>query len=389
MHARHRFLHSPPFLKLNVMNDPVATFTPPERTRLRRRVQSWFQVNRRDLPWRRTRNPYAIWVSEVMLQQTQIATVIPFYLRFLERFPTVAALAGASEQDVLRHWEGLGYYRRARLLHRAARVIVAEHAGAFPADLAAASALPGLGRYTVGAILSQAFDHRLPVVDTNIARVLTRLGAWQGELENRDTQRWLWLTAEAVLPRQGAGDFNQALMELGQTVCLPKRPSCLLCPLRDLCQGWAKGLAERLPKRAGKLQTIDVNELAVIVQHRGRVLLAQRRPDAARWANMWEFPTATFDTTAESRKQAMAFVRRLTGVGIKQVAHLGVHRHGVTRHRITLHAVVARYSRGTLHRKHYQDLQWLWPHDLADYPLSVPQRRLARLWLESREPVRQ
>jgi A/G-specific adenine glycosylase len=370
------------------MSDAVSPFSRQERARLRRRLQAWFKTNRRDLPWRRNRDPYAIWVSEVMLQQTQIATVIPFYLRFMERFPSVAALAAASEQEVLRQWEGLGYYRRARHLHRAAQVIVRDHAGMFPGEVTAASALPGLGRYTVGAVLSQAYGQRLPVVDANVARVLTRLGAWQLDLEKCETQNWLWQTAETLLPRSGAGDFNQALMELGQTVCVPQQPSCLLCPLRDVCRGRAQGVADRLPNRSQKLQTVEAFEVATVIEKGRRLLLAQRKPDAVRWANMWEFPTTPIESPRDAVAQASKQVTRLTGVTIQQPILFGTLRHGVTRFRITLQAVTARYGGGSLHRDHYQNLHWVEAERLADYPLSVPQRRLAALWKESRKSAR-
>lgn len=370
------------------MNELPPPFTPHERSLLRRRLQAWFQANRRDLPWRRNRDPYAIWVSEVMLQQTQIATVIPFYLRFMECFPSVADLAAAPEQAVLRQWEGLGYYRRARHLHRAAQVIVNDHGGAFPAEVATAAALPGLGRYTVGAVLSQAYGRRLPVVDANVARVLCRLGAWSGELEQRATQTWLWQTAEALLPRRDVGDFNQALMELGQTVCVPRQPTCLLCPLRELCKGRAAGLADSLPRRASKQDTVDVNEVAFVIENGSRLLLCQRKPDAARWANMWELPTSVVESDTPTPAQIKLIAHRLTGLTVKQVVPFGTLRYGVTRFRMTLQGLIACQQSGTPCSDQYQDLRWVDEKRLSSYPLSIPQRRLLRLWRESHTPAR-
>src|SRR5947208_11956281 len=187
---------------------------------------SWFDKNHRDLPWRRNRDPYAIWVSEVMLQQTQVATVIPYCERFLHSFPTVAALAAADEHDVLRHWEGLGYYRRARQLHQAARQIVADHHGRIPADPAAFAGLPGVGRYTLGAVLSQAFELRLPILEANSVRVLCRLIGLRDDPRTPAAQQRLWAAAEELLPVRHVGDFNQALMELGALVCTPAAPDC-------------------------------------------------------------------------------------------------------------------------------------------------------------------
>ncbi|MFO0928932.1 MAG: hypothetical protein U0736_18240 [Gemmataceae bacterium] len=212
--------------------------TPAEPATLRRwigpRLLAWFALHRRDLPWRRDRDPYRIWVSEVMLQQTQVATVVPYFDRFLTRFPTLADLAAADLQDVLRLWEGLGYYRRARDLHRAAGQLVAAHGGAFPADPSALTGLPGFGDYTRNAVLSQAFDLRLPILEANSQRVLSRLFGREASPQESAARRWLWQAAEAVLPTRQAGDFNQALMELGAVSATPTARSCTECPLARL-----------------------------------------------------------------------------------------------------------------------------------------------------------
>ncbi len=220
----------------------VVEQTTVERRKIRLALLRWFARAHRDLPWRRDRDPYRIWVSEIMLQQTQVSTVIPFFERFLQTFPTLGDLAAANEQAVLRLWEGLGYYRRARNLHRAARLIVGEHAGRFPEDPAIASTLPGIGRYTLGAILSQAFDQRLPILETNSERVLCRLFGRTGDPKRGEERRWLWDMAEALLPAKRAGEFNQALMELGALVCSPAAPRCSECPLRAVCRARRLGI---------------------------------------------------------------------------------------------------------------------------------------------------
>src|SRR5262245_4865752 len=217
---------------------------------IRRRLLSWFKRNQRDLPWRHDRDPYRIWVSEVMLQQTTVATVSARFERFLQAFPTLAALAAADEQAVLREWEGLGYYRRARNLHAAARLMVQRHGGQLPDDPQIWAELPGVGRYILGAVLSQAFDRRLPIVEANSQRVLCRLfGRNSDPLEPR-TKKWLWNTAEQLLPVRRSGDFNQALMELGALVCTPLHPRCEQCPISAQCVAFRTGRQHAIPPKA-------------------------------------------------------------------------------------------------------------------------------------------
>lgn len=349
--------------------------TSADKRSLRHRLLAWFRANQRDLPWRASRDPYAIWVSEVMLQQTQVTAVIPFFKRFLTRFPTILDLAQAPEQEVLKHWEGLGYYRRARHLHQAAKIMVEEHDGEFPRTAEHASQLPGLGRYTLGAVLSQAFDQRLPIVDANVARILCRLFAWAKELEVKETQEWLWSTAETLLPNKEVGDFNQALMELGQTICTTGQPSCLLCPLRDLCRGHALGMAASLPKRRAKTRNTEVKERAIILCKGKQVLIGQRHSHAARWANMWEFPTSSESIDAVTQCQT------LTGYRCSEVKSLGSIQYGITRFKVTLEVIEAHYEDGRQHLQAYQKLVWVKPGQLIDYPLSVPQRKVATKWL--------
>jgi A/G-specific adenine glycosylase len=356
---------------------------------IRRRLIRWYNASKRDLPWRRDRDPYAIWVSEVMLQQTQVATVIPFYERFIERFPSIRALAQAHEQDVLRYWEGLGYYRRARQLHQAAQLLMNEHGGSFPPHEDSLQRLPGFGPYTVGAILSQAFDLRLPAVDTNVARVLCRIAAWNHPLERNGTKTWLWENAKKLLPRKGAGNFNQALMELGQIVCSPRNPTCLLCPVKKVCRGRMAGIAHSLPMRRNKPRIIVLSELAVIVRRKKRLLLCQRPSDAARWPNMWEFATATIDSLTALRRKAKTIASDLVGFRVKPAKRFGALRYGITRFRVTLIGMEARFLSGRGHQNSYQALKWVSPDKLDRFPFSVPQRRLARKWLEHQEVARQ
>jgi A/G-specific adenine glycosylase len=234
-----------------------------DTARVRAALLDWYDVSARDLPWRRTRDPYAIWVSEVMLQQTRVETVIPYFTRFLARFPTPAALAAASEDEVLGLWSGLGYYRRARLLHAGVREVVARHGGRVPEDAEARRALPGIGAYTCGAIGSIAFDREEPLVDGNVARVLARLTRLETPLGQRDTERALWTHADTLVRGARPGALNQALMELGATVCTPQRPACVTCPVRADCAARAAGVETELPVPREKKAPTPVRLVAV------------------------------------------------------------------------------------------------------------------------------
>jgi A/G-specific adenine glycosylase len=345
------------------------------------RLLRWFGEHRRDLPWRRDRDPYRIWVSEVMLQQTQVSTVVGYFERFLARFPTLAELARAEEQEVLRLWEGLGYYRRARDLHRAAGLMVARHQGQFPADPEALVGLPGLGEYTRNAVLSQAFDLRLPILEANSQRVLSRVLGYEEDPRQGPARRRLWQAAAALLPRLNVGEFNQALMELGALVCSATSPTCASCPLAPRCVAREQGRAEQIPVRKPPPATTAVRETAVVVRREGRVLLVQR-PDSGRWASLWEFPHGPVAEGESPDQAASRLVGELTGMQVELGAELRTIRHGVTRYQITLVCFEAEHRAGEFRPGFYVRAAWLEPEELASYPVSSPQRRLARTLAE-------
>jgi A/G-specific adenine glycosylase len=350
------------------------------RSWLARRLRPWFRRHQRDLPWRRDRDPYRIWVSEVMLQQTQVATVIPYFERFLQAFPTLADLDAAEEQDVLRLWEGLGYYRRARDLHRAARQIVAEHGGCFPDDPAALRGLPGLGRYTCNAVLSQAFDRRLPILEANSQRVLSRLFGRAEDPRQGLARRWLWQAAEDILPARDVGTFNQALMELGALVCTPAAPRCPDCPLASRCVARQLGRQEEIPPCAPAPEVTRIQEVAVVIWRGPKVLLAQR-PEKGRWASLWEFPHTPLQGGESHEDAADRLLRDLTGLQARLGPELLTLRHGITRYHITLTCFESVHVAGEFQSDFYTRGHWLTVADLAAYPVSSPQRRLARLLL--------
>ncbi len=320
-----------------------------ELTTFRQQLLGWFRRYQRDLPWRRTKDPYRIWLSEIMLQQTRVAAVIPYYQRFLERFPDIYALAAAPQEEVLRLWSGLGYYSRARNLQRAAQEIVTKHGGVFPHAEKDARELPGIGSYTAAAILSIAYGAKHAVLDGNVARVLARIFAVRGDV--RDAKRWQSLqeSANALLDSKSPGDWNQAVMELGATLCTPQSPQCLLCPVAQFCRARKLGLADLLPARHKKRATVNiVLAAAVLLDPRGHTLLlpppalpkgkAAHERVSVLVSKLWHFPTIAVrtDPAAELQAHLNEILRRSPTKQPLRLELLPAARHAVTHHAITL-----------------------------------------------------
>lgn len=361
------------------MPDDSQLNTSAQRTAFRRRLLKWFDANQRDLPWRKNRTPYRIWVSEIMLQQTQVATVIDYYLRFMTRFPTVRKLAAADQSEVLKLWEGLGYYRRARQLHAAAGEVVEKHGGKFPTDFENVLALPGIGRYTAGAILSISLDQKLPILEGNTIRLFARLLAMKDDPRSSANQKILWEFAESILPRKRCGDFNQALMELGAKVCTPTKPDCDLCPVSNDCPTFVQGLQDQIPAASKKIKFEDLHE-AVVVVRKGqgtgtRYLVRQCGPDE-RWSGLWDFPrykVADNNVEVDLSKQ----LKDQTGLAANLVATTKRIKHAVTKYRITLDCFVADSPKGRL-KKNQTATQWLTANELSDLPMSTTGRKIAK-----------
>lgn len=273
------------------------------------RLLAWYHKSGRDLPWRNNRDPYRIWLSEIMLQQTTVAAVVPYYKRFLQRFPTIESLASAPIDDVIALWAGLGYYSRARNLHRAAQQLVLGET-AFPDTLEGLTALPGIGRSTAGAILSIAFDKPAPILDGNVRRVLVRLFAWQEDPRSSRAEKQLWLWAEALTPTGSAHDYAQAIMDLGATLCTPRLPECDRCPLQELCQACHLGLVTSLPVSRKKQKTPLRKQVALIVDHCGVVLLRQRAMEGF-LGGLWEFPSVELSADQPPRQAAQRLLADL------------------------------------------------------------------------------
>ena len=311
-----------------------------------------------------------------MLQQTQVETVRKHYDRFLEAFPTLKDLAAADEQQVLKQWEGLGYYRRARSLHAGARRVVEEHNGKVPDDLEALLRLPGVGRYTAGAIRSIAFDRPAPILEANTVRLFSRLIAYRGDATSSEGQNRLWELAEALLPQRNASQFNQALMELGSLVCTPKKPDCPACPARDLCRAHLDGVVDRLGPTTKRIKATDLVEAAVVVHHRGRVLM-RLCGDRERWSGMWDFPRFEIDSESAShlQKEITDKVSAQTGVRCKEPEQFHTLKHVVTRFKIRLECYRAQRTGGRV----THGAMWLTPEEVDERPLSVTARKIAKL----------
>jgi A/G-specific adenine glycosylase len=301
--------------------------------RMRSRLLRWYGRRGRDLPWRQSSDPYRVLVSEIMLQQTRVATVIPYYRRFLDRFPTLQALADAPVEEVLALWSGLGYYRRARRLHQAARLIVSRHGGSFPSLPEAVKDLPGVGRYTAGAVLSIAFQQPEPVVDGNVSRVLARLLGIEGDVRSGKVSRQVWKRAAELLDPGRPGDFNQALMEMGSLVCTPAAPDCLSCPVADDCRALEQGRQDELPHLGQRAVARTERAAAIVIRLCGSVLLVQR-PQKGLLAGLWEFP-ADEDGHGDRDRLAGA-LRRRHRLEVEVGEELGEVRHGILERRIQL-----------------------------------------------------
>ncbi len=318
---------------------------------LRRDLLAWYGRAKRDLPWRKNTDPYRVWVSEIMLQQTTVAAVTPKYEAFLKRFPTLAALAASSEDAVLAQWAGLGYYSRARNLRRAALSVVADHGGEFPSSFDAVLELPGIGRYTAGAILSIAFEKPFPLVDGNVIRVFSRLFGIKGRAKDPAFVKKMWPLAERLMPSKNPGDWNQALMELGATVCTPDSPSCGACPVAKHCVAFKKGLQDKLPVPEVARKPVPVKWTCLWIEQDGKVLLWRRSDKERLLKNLWGLPEKG-----------------------KVEATIGKHRAKAS-HSITHHALSVELRDATLEGPLPSEAKWVSREDIRDYLVSS-------LWLK-------
>ncbi len=348
------------------MNTPFAT-----------QLLNWYAHNKRVLPWRDHPDPYAVWISEIMLQQTRVETVIAYFQRWLAAFPTVFELAAAPQQTVLNLWEGLGYYSRARNLHKAAQTVVEKYGGQLPQTAAELQKLVGIGRYTAAAIASMAFGEDVAALDGNIRRVLSRVFNIETPARAAETETRLWALAQANLPPGQAGDYNQAIMDLGAIICLPKKPQCAACPVASICESQALGLQEARPVKKKKAKIPHYTVAAAVFQRDGKIFLAQRPPKGL-LGGMWEFPGGK----KEPHEDLPACLRREIceelGVKIDVGPAFGVYQHAYTHFKVTLHAFLCHLNGAEPQISEHTAAHWVQPDHLDDYPMGKIDRQIAQ-----------
>jgi A/G-specific adenine glycosylase len=340
------------------------------KTSFSRQLLNWYHINKRDLPWRRTRDSYRILVSEIMLQQTQVDTVIPYYHRFLKAFPNFQALAWAPLNRVLKLWEGLGYYSRARNLQALAKTVVRDYNGRLPQDPEALRALPGIGRYTAGAILSIAFDKDFAVLDGNVERVLARHLGLRHDVRAADARQALWATAESLVPKGKAGDYNQALMELGATLCTPKNPRCPACPIRKGCRALKIGLVDEIPLKR-KSRILPHYQIGAGVIWKGDKLLISQRPLNGLLGGLWEFPGGKRESHESIAQCVAREILEELGIRVAVGDKLAEVDHAYSHFKITLHAHECRFLAGTPKAIGCRAWRWVRPSELKKYPFPA------------------
>ncbi len=338
---------------------------------------TWYDQSAAALPWRADREPYHVWLSEIMLQQTQVETVIPYYQRFLAAFPTVADLAAAPLDSVLKLWEGLGYYSRARNLHRAAQVIVNELNGHFPTTAHGLQKLPGIGRYTAGAIASIAFDEAVPVLDGNVIRVFSRLLDLEDDVGQTATMNTLWKLAEALVPTQRAGDYNQALMELGRRICKPRGPLCEECPIQASCRAYLRGTQAERPVRRRRSETPHYDVAAGIIWNEAGQLLIAQRPLDGLLGGLWEFPGGKLEPNETLPECLARELYEELAITVEVGDLFVVVKHAFTHFKITLHAFTCRYTHdGEPQAIGARDWAWVTLDQLDDYGFGKADREI-------------
>lgn len=348
-----------------------------KQSRIRRNLLGWYDQHARDLPWRDEKDPYRVWVSEVMLQQTRVETVIPYYQRWLAKFPALDDLANADEQDVLKAWEGLGYYSRARNLLKAAKILQNELSGKFPQEMDELKKLPGIGSYIAGAIASIAFKQKTPALDGNGKRVLARLVAFREPVNLDKNARVLGNYLMELLPDERAGDFNQAIMDLGSRVCLPRRPKCGECPLQSFCEAYRQGAQLEIPIRTSKRLVPHYQVVAAVIRNQGRVLIDQRRSGDL-LGGMWEYPGGKVEKGESLPDAIVREIHEELGLEIQAGNILNVYEHAYTHFSVEVHAIECEIVAGKPQALEADAITWATINRLEDYPMGKVDRMISR-----------
>lgn len=342
------------------------------------RLLNWYEQNARSLPWRNNPHPYHVWISEIMLQQTKVETVIPFFERWIERFPDISSLARANQSEVLQLWEGLGYYARARNLHRAAQLIVNLYNGELPQDPKILRSLPGIGAYTANAIASIAYQQNVATLDGNIMRVIARLMALNLPVKSKIAGQKIYEFAIELLPKGQAGQFNQALMELGALICTPHKPDCIRCPLMNDCQTYKNGLQEQIPLKIPKKLTPHITVAAGVVWQNKRVLIAQR-PQKGLLGGLWEFPGGKVEQGESLQGCLLRELREELDLPVNVDQKIGIYHHAYTHFKVTLHAFHCHPFPGSFPKpQNHQALYWAELPELVNFPMGKIDRNIAQ-----------
>ena len=345
--------------------------------KLQETVLAWFQDNARDLPWRQTYSPYHVWISEIMLQQTQMDRVLVYFNNWMKRFPDIDSITEAGEEEVLKLWEGLGYYTRARNIVRTANILIDQYNGELPSDDELLLKLPGIGKYTAGAIMSIAFNKENAIVDANIERLFARLFNLDKPVKNKITHAFIWQKANKLIPKGKAREFNQSLMELGALVCIPQNPRCRICPVKDFCLSLSENIVDKRPVAGKPSKTVFIEMTTGILTHKGKILIQKRKPEGV-WANLWEFPGGRLESGETPEMALVREYREETELSIGKLKKITTVKHSYTIYRVTLHCyfctlVDGRYE-PVLHAA--QEYRWVTPEELSYYAFPAGHRKL-------------
>jgi A/G-specific adenine glycosylase len=355
----------------------MAPFSEKDRQFIQKNLIEWFIKNQRDLPWRKTYDPYQVWISEIMLQQTQVKTALPYFDRWMRALPDIESVANAHEDKILKLWEGLGYYSRARNLQKAAKMIVEKHGGLFPNEFEDILELPGIGRYSAGAIASIGFNQNWPVVDGNVIRVLARLSGFGENTRLPKNVKWFWNWAEKLIPKSQARFFNQGMMELGALVCSPKNPKCGECPLKGKCVADQKSIAESLPNRGESQTKIAIRVTCAVIRNNGKIFI-QKRPNKGLMGGLWEFPGGKTRQGETDQQAIHREIKEELGVTIKNVKKVERIKHGYTKFDVDLHCFSADLGKGEVKLMAATEGKWVTQKSLKKFAFPAADRKLIK-----------